>query len=114
MAVPASVDANPQDLDSLSQAGQAVKAHGAGYYAWRRFMHNKLAMSGLVIVAILCIMVPLMINRAALCGVLVAGTVSVLAYKLPYKLGLLLAVLVGMVTAMVIEETMDKIKARRG
>jgi predicted outer membrane lipoprotein len=55
-----------------------------------------------------------MINRAALCGVLVAGTVSVLAYELPYKLGLLLAVLVGMVTAMVIEETMDKIKARRG
>ena len=56
MAVPASVDANPQDLDSLSQAAQAVKAHGAGYYAWRRFMHNKLAMTGLVIVAILCIM----------------------------------------------------------
>ncbi len=64
--------------------------------------------------AILCIMVPLMINHAALCGVLVAGTVSVLAYELPYKLGLLLAVAVGMVTAMVIEETMDKIKVRRG
>lgn len=64
--------------------------------------------------AILCIMVPLMVNRAALCGVLVAGAVSVLAYELPYKLGLLLAVLVGMLTAMVIEETMGKIKARRG
>lgn len=64
--------------------------------------------------AILCIMVPLMINHAALCGVLVAGAVSVLAYDLPYKLGLLLAVLVGMVTAMVIEETLAKVKVRRG
>jgi predicted branched-subunit amino acid permease len=64
--------------------------------------------------AILCIMVPLMINNAALCGVLVAGAVSVLAYDLPYKLGLLLAVLVGMVTAMVIEETFAKVKVRRG
>jgi predicted branched-subunit amino acid permease len=64
--------------------------------------------------AILCIMVPLMINNAALCGVLVAGAISVLAYDLPYKLGLLLAVLVGMVTAMVIEETFAKVKVRRG
>lgn len=64
--------------------------------------------------AILCIMVPLMINNAALCGVLVAGAISVIAYDLPYKLGLLLAVLVGMVTAMVIEETLAKAKVRRG
>jgi len=64
--------------------------------------------------AILCIMVPLMINNAALCGVLVAGAISVIAYDLPYKLGLLLAVLVGMVTAMVIEETWAKVKVRRG
>lgn len=64
--------------------------------------------------AILCIMVPLMINHAALCGVLVAGAVSVLAHGLPYKLGLLLAVLVGMVVAMVIEETFAKVKVSRG
>lgn len=64
--------------------------------------------------AILCVMVPLIINRAALCGVLVAGAVSVLAYDLPYKLGLLVAVVVGMVTAMVIEETFAKVKVRRG
>lgn len=64
--------------------------------------------------AILCIMVPLIVNHAALCGVLVAGAVSVLAYGLPYKLGLLLAVLVGMVTAMAIEETFLKVKVRRG
>ena len=54
--------------------------------------------------AILCIMVPMIVNRAALCGVLVAGATSVLAYALPYKLGLLLAVLLGMGTAMLVEE----------
>lgn len=61
--------------------------------------------------AILCIMVPLIINNAALFGVLVAGAISVLAYGLPYKLGLLLAVVVGMVTAMLIEENVLKRKA---
>lgn len=65
--------------------------------------------------AILCIMVPLIINNAALCGVAVAAVVSVLAFSLPYKLGLLLAVLVGMVTAMAVEETLEKRRgARRG
>ncbi|WP_288378558.1 AzlC family ABC transporter permease [uncultured Massilia sp.] len=64
--------------------------------------------------AILCIMVPLVINHAALCGVLVAGAVSVLAYGLPYKLGLLLAVVVGMVTAMLIEENLLKKKVSHG
>jgi predicted branched-subunit amino acid permease len=63
--------------------------------------------------AILCIMVPLIINSAALCGVAVAVAISVLAYGLPYKLGLLLAVVVGMVTAMVVEETIMKRNARR-
>ena len=55
--------------------------------------------------AILCILVPLVVSSAALCGVLVAGIVSVLAHGLPYKLGLLLAVLVGMFTAIAVEET---------
>jgi len=64
--------------------------------------------------AILCIMVPLIINNAALCGVLVAGAISVLAYGLPYKLGLLLAVVVGMVTAMFVEETLAKRKGKHG
>jgi predicted branched-subunit amino acid permease len=62
--------------------------------------------------AILCITVPLIINHAALCGVVVAGAISVLAYGLPYKLGLLLAVLVGMITSMIIEETFAKRKAK--
>jgi predicted branched-subunit amino acid permease len=63
--------------------------------------------------AILCITVPLVVNSAALCGVLVAGAVAVLAFGLPYKLGLLLAVVVGMFTAMAVEETLEKRKARR-
>jgi predicted branched-subunit amino acid permease len=55
-------------------------------------------------------MVPLVANRAALCGVLVAGTVAVAANGLPYKLGLLLAVLVGMAAAMAAQA----LAARRG
>jgi predicted branched-subunit amino acid permease len=62
--------------------------------------------------AIICITVPLVVSHAALCGVLVSGVVAVLAYDLPYKLGLLAAVLVGMLCAMVVEETLEKRKAR--
>jgi predicted branched-subunit amino acid permease len=64
--------------------------------------------------AIICVMIPLMVGRPALCGVLVAGAVAVLAAGLPYKLGLLVAVLVGMVTAMVMEETAEKWRSKRG
>lgn len=61
--------------------------------------------------AIVCVLVPMVANWPALCGVLVAGVVSVLAADLPYKLGLLAAVLVGMVTAMVAEEQGEKFTA---
>jgi predicted branched-subunit amino acid permease len=64
--------------------------------------------------AIICITVPLVASKAALCGVLVAGTVAVLAASLPYKLGLLAAVLVGMLTAMAVEETMERVMGQRG
>jgi predicted branched-subunit amino acid permease len=60
--------------------------------------------------AIVCIMVPLVANKAALCGVLVAGAVAVAAFGLPYKLGLLAAVLAGMLTAMAVEETLERFK----
>jgi predicted branched-subunit amino acid permease len=60
--------------------------------------------------AIVCIMVPLVANKAALCGVLVAGGVAVAAFGLPYKLGLLAAVLAGMLTAMAVEETLERFK----
>lgn len=62
--------------------------------------------------AIICILVPLVANSAALCGVVVAGAVAVLAQALPYKLGLLAAVVLGMASAMVVEETLEKRKAR--
>ncbi|MYN16233.1 branched-chain amino acid ABC transporter permease [Rugamonas sp. FT107W] len=64
--------------------------------------------------AIICVMIPLVAGRPALCGVLVAGAVSVLAAGLPYKLGLLLAVLVGMLTSMAIEEGIDKWRKTHG
>jgi predicted branched-subunit amino acid permease len=64
--------------------------------------------------AILCILVPLVVNSAALCGVVAAASVAVLAYALPYKLGLLLAVVVGMGAAMLVEETLERRKVRRG
>jgi predicted branched-subunit amino acid permease len=60
--------------------------------------------------AIVCIMVPMVANKAALCGVLVAGAVAVAAFGLPYKLGLLVAVLAGMLTAMAVEETLEHFK----
>ena len=61
--------------------------------------------------AIICILVPLAVSRAALCGVVVASAVAVLAYELPFKLGLLLAVLVGMGCAMLVEESLEKRRA---
>lgn len=64
--------------------------------------------------AILCVMVPLTVNSAALCGVVVSGIVAVLACGLPYKLGLLLAVLVGMVTAMAVEENILRKRGGHG
>lgn len=57
--------------------------------------------------AILCITLPLIINRAALLGVLVAGVTALLANELPYKLGLLLAVLLGMGSAMLLDELLE-------
>ena len=64
--------------------------------------------------AILCITVPLVVNSAVLCGVLVAGAVSVMAYGLPYKLGLLAAVVAGMLAAIATESLIEKRKARHG
>jgi predicted branched-subunit amino acid permease len=57
--------------------------------------------------AILCVMLPLIMNRAALAGVIVSGIVALLAFDIPYKLGLLLAVIIGMAAAMVFEEWIE-------
>ncbi|MFC5509759.1 AzlC family ABC transporter permease [Massilia jejuensis] len=64
--------------------------------------------------AILCITVPLVASSAALCGVLVAAAVSVLAHGAPYKLGLLAAVLAGMLAALAAEAMIEQRKARHG
>jgi predicted branched-subunit amino acid permease len=53
--------------------------------------------------ALLCIMIPLIINAAALGGVIVAGATAVFAADLPYRLGLLLAVVLGMAAAMMLD-----------
>ena len=60
--------------------------------------------------ALLAVMIPLIINRAALAGVVVASVVAVAALELPYRLGLLLAVLAGMVAAMAVDRAMDRRK----
>ena len=54
--------------------------------------------------AILCILVPMVLGSAALCGVLVASATAVLAYGLPFKLGLLAAVVLGMATSILVQE----------
>ena len=64
--------------------------------------------------AIVCITIPLVANKAALCGVVVAGAVAVAAAGLPYKLGLLAAVVVGMLAAMAVEETLERLKIKKG
>jgi predicted branched-subunit amino acid permease len=58
--------------------------------------------------AILCLLIPMVANRAALCGVLVASATAVLAFNFPYKLGLLVAVLLGMLTSMAVEELLER------
>lgn len=54
--------------------------------------------------AIICVTVPLVVGRAAIAGVIVAGVVALWGYDLPYKLGLLAAVIVGMIVALLVEE----------
>lgn len=57
--------------------------------------------------AILCVMLPLVMSRAAVIGVAASGLVALLTASFPYKLGLLLAVLVGMAIAIVVEEWLE-------
>jgi predicted branched-subunit amino acid permease len=59
--------------------------------------------------ALLAVMIPLVVNAAALGGVVVAGAVGVAAYGLPYKLGMLLALVAGIATASAI----DMLRERR-
>ncbi len=60
--------------------------------------------------ALLAVMIPLIINSAALTGVVVAGAVAVIAVELPYRLGLLLAVVIGMIAAMAVDSVLERRK----
>lgn len=64
--------------------------------------------------AIVCIMVPLVMNRPALAGVAVAGAVAVALVGLPYKLGLLAAIIVGMLAAMAVDGLIEKRAHKHG
>lgn len=56
MAVPAQADTPTPSLASLGHRDNVVTSHGAGYHAMRRFMRNRLALTGLIIVILLCIL----------------------------------------------------------
>jgi predicted branched-subunit amino acid permease len=58
--------------------------------------------------ALLGVMIPLIVNVAALAGVIVAGTVAVAAIGLPYRLGLVVAVLLGMIVAMLVDTLIER------
>ena len=62
--------------------------------------------------AILCILVPIVMGAATLCGVLAASATAVLAYDFPFKLGLLAAVLVGMAVSLLVQEMVERKVAR--
>jgi predicted branched-subunit amino acid permease len=53
--------------------------------------------------ALFGVMIPLVINRAALLGVAVSGAVAIAGIHWPYRLGLLAAVVSGMVAAMLVD-----------
>jgi predicted branched-subunit amino acid permease len=53
--------------------------------------------------ALLAVMIPLITNRAAAIGVVVAALIGIACYHWPYKLGVLLAVAAGMTAAMVVD-----------
>ncbi|PUA18283.1 branched-chain amino acid transporter AzlC [Glaciimonas sp. PCH181] len=63
--------------------------------------------------ALLTVMVPMTINTSALVGVIVSGTVAVLAFGLPYRLGLLLAVILGMIAAVMADSWSEKRQTER-
>jgi predicted branched-subunit amino acid permease len=62
--------------------------------------------------ALLAIAIPLIVNAAALAGVVVASAVAIAAAGLPFRLGLLLAVIVGMIAAMIVDTFLDDGKER--
>lgn len=58
--------------------------------------------------AILCVLLPMVLKRAALAGVIATGAVALATYHWPFKLGMLAAVIVGMLCSMAWEEWDDR------
>ena len=56
--------------------------------------------------AVLCVLLPMIMSRAALIGVVVAG-LGVMTFHWPYKLGMLLVVVAGMLSAIACQEWQD-------
>ena len=54
--------------------------------------------------AIMCVLLPMILNRATLVGVIAASAVALATYHWPYKLGMLCAVITGMLCSMAWEE----------
>lgn len=105
-------------------AGKAGFYMGIGYSNWLAWQVGAVAgifLAGQIpeswnigfagTLALLAIMIPLIINLAALGGVAVSGAVAVLGANLPYRLGLLLAVVLGMTVAMLTDAFLEKKKA---
>jgi ABC-type dipeptide/oligopeptide/nickel transport system permease subunit len=55
LAVPASIETQTLTAGSLAGAGSTVTGRSATYYAIRRFLSNRLAMFGLILVLALCL-----------------------------------------------------------
>ncbi|SNS38505.1 Predicted branched-chain amino acid permease (azaleucine resistance) [Noviherbaspirillum humi] len=113
----------PQRFPSASKvdsAGRIAFFSGIGYTNWCFWQAGSVA--GILLasqipqswgigfagtLALLAILIPLVVNMAALSGVVVAGAVAVAAAGLPYRLGLLLAVILGMACAMLVDKLID-------
>jgi predicted branched-subunit amino acid permease len=62
--------------------------------------------------ALLAVTIPLIVNKAALAGVVTAAVTAVVAFHLPYRLGLLIAVVLGMTVAMAVDSFIERAKAQ--
>lgn len=60
--------------------------------------------------ALIALLIPLIINRAALVGVVVSSAVAIWGYGLPYRLGLLLGTVAGVAAAVSTDKLINKTK----
>lgn len=107
-------------------AGKEGYVAGVGYANWTAWQIGSVA--GILLasqipqswgiafagtLALLAVLIPLVINIAALAGVLVAAIGAVATVQLPYRLGLLVAVILGIAAAMMVDTIIDRRQARK-